>query len=169
RALGAVEVGKAISQIAREIEPPAAFRQRLTISDSIWTVMKQRLYFFPRTQEELAVRTPHVVRAVERGTVPDRHQHIVQPVPLALVVVHVARRYDAKSYGIGGVYQRSREGEVAPHVIALQFDEELVWAEHRAAPLGEAVGGGRTVAPQHAGQEPVAAPRQHDEPRVPGF
>src|SRR4029077_11808778 len=60
RARGAAGGGEAISQIAREIEPPAAFRQRLTISDSIWTVMKQRLYFFPRTQEELAVRTAHV-------------------------------------------------------------------------------------------------------------
>ncbi len=169
RALGAVEVGKAISQIAREIEPTAALRQRQTVSDSIWTVKKQRLDFIPRTQEELAVRMTHVVRAVERGAVPDRHQHIVQPVPLSLVVMHVASCHDTKVHIIRESFQRPGEGEISPDVVPLQLDDEVLLPEHRTAPLGEAAGGGRAVAPQYAGQETVAAPRQHDEPRVPGF
>src|SRR2546430_12213558 len=38
----------------------------------------QRFDLFRRAQEELAVRMTHVVRAVERRAVPDRHQHIVR-------------------------------------------------------------------------------------------
>src|SRR5438034_2272939 len=49
-----------------------------------------------RSQVELAVGAPHVVRAVERGAVPDRHQHVVQPVARAVVVVHITSRHDAQ-------------------------------------------------------------------------
>src|SRR2546422_31753 len=80
-----------------------------------------------------------------------RHQHIVQSMPLAPVVVHVARRYDAKSCGIGDVFQRSSEGEVSPDVVPLQLDDKVLLPEHRTAPLGEAAGSGQAVAPQHAG------------------
>src|SRR2546425_555524 len=150
-ALGAVEVGKAISQIPREIELTAPLREDQSIGDSIWTVTKQRFDLFRRAQEELAVAMTHVVRAVERRAVPDSHQHVVQPMPLAPVVVHVARRYDAKSCGIGDVFQRSSEGEVSPDVVPLQLDDKVLLSEHRTAPLGEAAGSGQPVAPQHAG------------------
>src|SRR2546422_8321278 len=43
---------------------------------------------------------------------PDRHQHIVQSMPLAPVVVHVARRYDAKSCGIGDVRSEEHTSEL---------------------------------------------------------
>jgi len=89
----------------------------------------------------------HVVRAVERGAVPDRHQHVVQPVPLALVIMHVASRYDAKSHGIGDVFQRSGKGQVSPDVVPLQLDDKVLPSEHRAAPLRQAAGRGRAVAP----------------------
>ncbi len=168
-ALGAVEVGKPISQIPREIEPTAPLRQGHTISDSIWTVTKQRFDLLRRAQEELAVRMPHVVRAVERRAVPDRHQHIVQAVTRAGVIMHVARRYDAKSYGIGDVFQGSSEGEVSPDVVPLQLDDEVLLPEHRTAPLGQAARRGSAVPLQHDRQEPGPAAGEDDEPSVPGF
>src|SRR2546429_9879292 len=79
-ALGAVEVGKAISQIPREIELTAPLREDQSIGDSIWTVTKQRFDFLRRAQEELAVCVSHVVRAVERGAVSNRHQPLLQAV-----------------------------------------------------------------------------------------
>jgi len=39
--------------------------------------MKQLMDICRRPQEELTVGTAHVVGAVERGAVPDRHQHVV--------------------------------------------------------------------------------------------
>src|SRR5207237_9833154 len=77
-ALGAVEVGKAISQIPREIELTAPLREDQSIADNIWTVTKQRFDFLRRAQEELAVRVSHVVRGVERGAVAYRTPHIDQ-------------------------------------------------------------------------------------------
>src|SRR5439155_959084 len=74
--VGAVEVGEAVAQIAGEIERPAALGDRERIGDSIGTVSEQRRGFLRRSQVELAVGAPHVVRAVERGAVPDRHQHV---------------------------------------------------------------------------------------------
>src|SRR5207237_8486631 len=53
--------------------------------------------------------------------------------------------------------------------VALQSYEDALRAEHRAPPLRAAAGRGRPVAPQHARQQPVPAPRKHDEPRMPGF
>src|SRR2546421_5652792 len=40
RALGSVEVGKAISKIPREIELTAPLRENQSIGDSIWTVTR---------------------------------------------------------------------------------------------------------------------------------
>src|SRR5207244_7534703 len=120
-----------ISQIPREIEPTAPLREDQSISDSIWTVREQRFDLFRRAQEELAVRMTHVVRAVERRAVPDRHQHIVQSMPLAPGVVHVARRYDATSCEVGDVFQRSREREVSPAVAPLQLDDEVLLPDRR--------------------------------------
>src|SRR2546430_16919983 len=88
--------------------------------------------------------------------------------PLAPVVVHVARRYDAKSCEIGDVFQRSREGEVSPDVVPLQLDDKVLLPEHRTAPLGEAAGSGQAVAPQHPREETVAASRPHEEAPAPG-
>src|SRR5207244_7215554 len=89
--------------------------------------------------------------------------------PGAGVVMHVTRRYDAQSYGIGDVLQRSREGEVSADVVPLQLDEEVLPSEHRSAALGEAAGCGQAVAPQDAGEQSVSASRQHDEPMVTCF
>src|SRR5207247_7873553 len=59
--------------------------------------------------------------------------------------------------------------EVSPNIVPLQLDDKVLLPEHRTAPVGEAAGSGQAVAPQHAGEEAVAASRQHDESRVPGF
>src|SRR5207248_6677818 len=97
RPVGPAEVWEAIAQIPGEVESPAALGEQERVGDSIGTVVEQRRGFRGRPQVELAVRPPHAVRAVERGAVADRRQHVVQPVAGADVVMHVAGRYDAKS------------------------------------------------------------------------
>src|SRR5689334_21956405 len=118
-ALDAVKVGKAIPQVTREIEAFAALREGQRIDDSIRTVTKQLMDIVRRTQEELTVGTADVVRAIERRPVTDRHQHVVQAVTGAGVIMHVARRYDAKSYVSRKVDQRPGEPQIAPDVVTL--------------------------------------------------
>jgi hypothetical protein len=89
--------------------------------------------------------------------------------PLAVVVMHVARRYDAKLYVIGQIHQGAGQRPVPPHKIALQLDEEPLGSEHCAAALGEPAGGGYPLPLEDLRQQSVAAPREDDEPRVPRF
>ncbi len=110
-----------------------------------------------------------MVRAVERGPLSDRDQHVVQPVPLAPVVVDVARRDDGEAHGIGEVREGPRPRVIAPDVVALELDEEPLGAEHRAAALGEPPGRDRPVALEHPRQEAVSASREHEQPTVSRF
>src|SRR6266550_7703891 len=113
------EVRKPIAQVPREIEGCTALSEHGGIGDSIKTVTEQLVDITRRPQREFAVGTAHGVRAVEREAMPDRDQHVVQAVPLAAVVVHVARRYDAQSQVSGEVDQRPRQSEIAADIVAL--------------------------------------------------
>ncbi len=149
RAIGAFEVGEAVTQVAREIEGPAALGEGLRSGDSIGTVSEQRSGFGRRAQVKFAVGAAHGVRRVERGAVADRDQHILQAVPIAAVVMHVARRHDAEPRARGEVGERAGAGEVAAHVVALQLDIKPLGAEHRAAALGEPPRGERPLAGEY--------------------
>jgi len=163
------KIREAVSQIAGQIECPAALGDDRSIVNSITTVSKHHGDSFRRAEEELAVLPPHCVRAVERGAMTDRDQHVMQPVPFALVVVNVARRYDAKSYVGGDVNQGAGECPVSPNHVALQLDEELIGTEHRATPLGETACRGDPAALEGAGEETVSAAGENDQPIVVGF
>src|SRR5690348_15319286 len=124
---------------------------------------------FRRTQEELTVGTADVVRAIERRPVTDRHQHVVQAVTGAGVIMHVARRYDAKSYVSRKVDQRPGEPQIAPDVVTLDLDEEPVAPEYRTAPLGEPARRPTPLRPQDRRKQPLPAAGQHDESRMSGL
>src|SRR5690349_10967737 len=166
--VGAVEIGEAIPPVAREIEAFAALREGQCSIDSIWTVTKQLMDIFRRTQEELTVGTADVVGAIQRRPVTDRHQHVVQAVTGAGVIMHVARRYDAKSYVSCKVDQRAGEPLIAPDVVTLDLDEEPVAPEHGTAPLGEPARRPAALCSQGRREQPLPAAGQHDESRVPG-
>src|SRR5207245_9345321 len=87
-------------------------------------------------QGGFAVRSPPAVRAVERSAVAGGDEHIVQPVTLAAVIMHVTRRHDAKSCVMSEVGEGSREREIAPYVVPLQLDEEILPPEPRPAAPG---------------------------------
>ncbi len=53
------------------------------------------------------------------GRVPEGQQSGFEAVPGESEAIHVPRRDDAKSTGIGDVFQRSREGAVSADVVPL--------------------------------------------------
>src|SRR5690348_18247298 len=124
---------------------------------------------FRRTQEELTVGTADVVRAIQRRSSDLRHQHVVQAVTGAGVIMRVARRYDAKTYVSCKVDQRPGEPQIAPDVVTLDLDEEPVAPEHRTAPLGEPARRPAPLRPQDRRKHPIPAAGQHDESRMSGL
>src|SRR6266568_4730212 len=80
---------------------------------------------------------PGAMRAVERRAMADRDLDIVQPVQFAAVIMDAPGRHDAKPHGRGDVDQRPCQGDITPHTIALQLDEEPVFPEHLLAALGD--------------------------------
>src|SRR5689334_22992483 len=121
---------------------------------------------FRRTQEELTVGTADVVRAIQRRPVTDRHQHVVQAVTGAGVIMHVARCYDAKTYVSCKVDQRPGEPQIASDVVTLDLDEEPVAPEHGTALLGEPARRPAALCSQDHREHPLSAAGQHDESRV---
>ncbi len=105
------------------------------------------------------------MRAIERRASTDSDLHIVQPVSLAAVVMDATSRHDAKLQGLGDVDQRSGQGQITPHAIALQLDEESVSSElfptafgapaRRREPFG-------FEGPRQ--QSALPATREHDQP-----
>src|SRR5690349_23918483 len=83
--------------------------------------------------------------------------------------MHVARRYDAKSYVSRKVDQRPGEPQIAPDVVTLDLDEEPVAPEYRTAPLGEPARRPTPLRPQDRRKQPLPAAGQHDESRMSGL
>src|SRR2546428_3981248 len=79
------------------------------------------------------------------------------------------RRHDAKSCVMSEVGEGSREREIAPYVVPLQLDEEILLPEHRAAALGAGSRGCAPFCAQQPRQEAVAAAGQDDQPLVARF
>ncbi len=169
RAAGAAEVGERVPEVARQVERAAARRDLERDGDRGGTVAEQRGGVLRRPQRELAVGPPLRVGAVERAAVADRDEHVVQPVALAPVVVHVGRRHRVEPGVVREIAQRAGQGAVAANVIALQLDEEPVPPEHRAAALGQPARGRLPRSAQDRRQQTRAAPRQDDQPLVPCF
>ena len=96
------------------------------------------------------------MRAVERKTVPDGDEHILQAVPLSPAIVHVTSGYHREAGAIGYAGQVLGQLVIAANRVALQLHEEPLSAEHRAAALGKAPGRGDPFAFQN--------PRQHSVP-----
>ena len=124
RATRAAKVGKGVAEVARQVEGLAALGDSQCHGDSIRTVIEQRNDFVQWPQAKFAVRISHPMRAIERGAMPDGNHHILQPVQLACVVEHVARRHDGKLHLARDFQQRARHGEISADTVALDFDEE---------------------------------------------
>ena len=120
-------------------------------------------------QPELGVGTALGVRLVEGGAVADRDQHVLQLVPLACVVVHVAGPDHAHAGTLGEPHERLVARAVAVDVVVLQLDEDLLDPE----PADEArERRGRLGAPSGLHEDrdaSLAAAGEHDQPRCVAF
>src|SRR5881394_6372 len=133
----AAKLGEGVPQVAGQIEGPTALGDGQTIGDSIRTVFEQRNDFFQSPQVKLAVGTPGSMRAIKRRASTDRDLHIVQPVSLAAVVMHLASCYDAKLQVASNAHESSGESQVPANAIPLQLDEESIFSEQRPTAFGE--------------------------------
>ena len=99
----------------------------------------------------------------------DRNQHVLQLVPLARVVMHVAGPDDAHAGALGEPHERLVARAVAVDVVVLQLDEDLPGPE----PADEArERDGRLGSPPglHEGRDAsLAAAGEHDQPRSVAF
>jgi hypothetical protein len=91
---------------------------------------------------EERVRAPVPVRAVERGAVPDRDEHVLEAVLLRAVIVDVAGRHDRNAHAVGERAERSQPRAVPLHAIVLELDEDVLRAERVEHPARERLGVG---------------------------
>ena len=95
---------------------------------------------------------------------------IVQTMQLARVVMHAARGDSAEAYVIRKAYQGTRQGDIAPHPVALDLDKKSIGAEYRLASLGELSGCAQSIVFQRPRQQAIPArARQDDESVMPFF
>src|SRR5437870_12575060 len=85
------------------------------------------------------------------------------------VLMHDALRHGAKSCVMSEVSKGSREREIAPYLVPLQLDEEILLPENRAAALGAGSRGGAPFCAQQPRKEAVAAAGQDDQALVARF
>ena len=162
----AAEVGEGVAQIRGQVEGAAPLGDRARVRDGVGTVTEQRRYVLRRSQMKLAVGLSHVVRAVERGAVPNGAERVVQPVPLAPEVVRIAGGDHREPRVVGYVGERMDQVTVAAHVVALELHEEPLSAEQRSAALCEVTCRSASLAAEHRGQQAVATSREHYQPLV---
>src|SRR3989475_9150750 len=130
--------------------------------------MKQRHDFFQWPQVKLAVGISHPMRAVECGPVADGDHHIVQPMPLARVIMHVSRRHDGKSHVMRYIDQGSCQSQIASDPITLNLDKKMIASKDRFTVLCKFSSCAETLSFERARQESVAAcTGQNDQPIVP--
>ena len=164
-ALGQRRRGQPIAEVAGEVEGAAPSNAH-RVGRRLGVVAREALGLLGgAAQPELGVGTPLRMGLVEGRAVADRDQHVLQPVPLACVVVHVAGADDAHAGPLGQPYERLVARSVAMDVVVLQLDEDLL----RAKPADEARerGGGLSAPPRlHERRDaPLAATGEHDQPR----
>ena len=163
-ALGQRGRGQPVAEVAGEVEA-AAPRDAHRVRRRLGVVAREALGLLLGTaQPELGVGTALGVRFVEGRAVADRDQHVLQPVPLARVVVHVAGADDAHAGPLGEPHERLVARAVAVDVVVLQLDEDLL----RPEPADEAPQRVRRLGPApglHEGRDaPLAAAGEHDQP-----
>ena len=82
-----------------------------------------------RLEVVLGVLAPQLMAGVQRRPVLDRHQHVLEPVPLACVIVDVPRRDDAELQVLRQLSQRPVPADIAVNEVALKLDEEILGAK----------------------------------------
>jgi hypothetical protein len=92
---------------------------------------------------------PLTVRAIQRGAVADRYQHVVQTVALAIVVPNVVGSDDPEAELAGQRYEVSIASCVAQRQRLLQLDEEVI----RPEPAPIAARGGNGALPLTSGDQ----------------
>ena len=153
-----------VAHVLREVER-AAPRDAHRVGGGVGVVAGEALGLQRRrAQEELRVGTALAVALVQRQAVLDRDQHVLQAVPVALVVVHVARAHHPHARRRRQTHERAVARAVVEHQVVLQLDEDVV----RAEPLDQALEfGGRVAQPAGLGQAGDAAratAAKHDQP-----
>ena len=109
-ALGQRGRGQPVAEVAREVEV-ATLCDAHRVRRRLRVVAREALgLLLGAAQPELGVGTALGVRLVEGRAMVDRDQHVLQPVPLARVVVHVARADDAHAGALASRTSASLRG-----------------------------------------------------------
>jgi hypothetical protein len=94
---------------------------------------------------ELAVGAPEVMRSVQGGSISNRHQDILEPVPLAPVIVNVS----GGDYGNAQPIRKASQGSILVRLslrrFGLELDEEPVRTKGFEKPASEGLPRGRAV------------------------
>jgi hypothetical protein len=167
-------VRQPVGQVFRQVES-AALRDRQRVRHRPRIPLEPQRHLILVLQEELRVRPPHLMRAVERQPVPYRHQHIVHPVSPPHVVVRVIGGHHLDPHPLRQLRHRRHPRRVPKHIVVLQLDvkplpkdisvarRDSVSRLHVVAALR---GRARAVCIQELRDLALPAPRQHHQPLV---
>ena len=120
---GLGEIGVAVTEILGQVE----LEPRRELAGPLHGVAVEReaLRQLPRRgQDALAVAAPLRLAAVQRSSVADRHEHVLERGPARMVRVRIAGRDRLDAEGLSEIPQRGVSALVAALVRTLELDEE---------------------------------------------
>ena len=124
-----LEIRELVAEIFRQIEGGAPLGDEQRVRERFGSAL-EAVTHLPRLGEvEEPVGPPRTVRAVERRSLLDGDEHVLEPMPLGAMIVHVSGRHDAESQTPGEASERLVARRISLHGIVLQLHEDAARPE----------------------------------------
>ena len=124
-----LEIRELVAEIFRQIEGGAPLSDEQRVRERFRSAL-EAVAHLPRLGEvEEPVGPPCPVRAVERRSVLDGDEHVLEPMPLGAMIVHVSGRHDTESQTPGEPSERLVTCRISLHGIVLQLHEDAARPE----------------------------------------
>ena len=166
RAAASHEVGELVAEIAGEIELAAPLGDDERVEDRVGPGLETPRHLVRRREVETGVRTSELVRVFDRRPVADRHEHVLETVTVAVVVVDVPRRDDRNPEPVGERAERLHPRPVAVYRVVLELDVQVSGAEDVDETTEQRLRLARPPIERGENRTP-ATPREDDEPLGP--
>src|SRR5690606_25062639 len=123
------EVGEDVAEIAGEIEAPAALGDPAAVQEGIRAGGKAVPHLLRGGKVKARVRAPLPMRSIEGGAVADRHEDILEAMPIPGVVVNIPGGNDRDLQPICETCEPAHPIPIPQDPVVLKLDEELPGSE----------------------------------------
>ena len=113
---------------------------------------------------ELGIGPTLLVAGIQRRPVGDAHHHILQAMPLLLVIVHIAGGGVTHTKPVSQVYQASNPLCIAKYIVLLQLDNDILLAKPADIRAQDMLGIGDAIFRNRRTELSIPAASEQDRP-----